>query len=260
MKIIERMPAAEYHAHPAVSKSVLDKIARSPLHCRAYLDGARDEQTAAMAFGSAFHCSVLEPDLFSKTYAPFSGDRRTKAGKEAYENLLAQGVTILDVKDWDLITAMTDIIREHETAGDLLSGPGKAEASVFWTDANTGLECKCRPDWWREDGVVVDLKTCEDASPTGFARNVATYRYQVQAAHYLAGTQARKFVFVAIEKKPPYAVAVYELDEEALLQGDRLRWRDLEMYASCCEFGAWPGYPVGIQSLSLPTWAANQGE
>jgi exodeoxyribonuclease VIII len=255
MKIIETLPSADYHAHPAVSKSVLDKIAKSPMHARAYLDGTREEPTAAMNFGTALHACALEPERFADEYAVFEGDRRTKDGKARYEELQARGATIISAADYDAITAMVGQIRQHPVAAGLLQD-GIAEASVFWNHPPTGIECKCRPDWWkREAGMVVDLKTTEDASPEGFARSVAAYRYHVQAAHYSAGTKASRFVFIAIEKKPPYAVAVYELDADALTLGHKLRDRDLEQYASCLEFNTWPGYPAEIQTIILPKWA-----
>jgi hypothetical protein len=255
VKIIENLPSADYHAHPAVSKSVLDKIARSPLHARAYLDGVRDEPTAAMQFGTALHCAVLEPQRFATEYAVFDGDRRTKDGKARYEELRASGTQIISAADRDAISAMVMSVRQHNVADSLLQN-GVAEHSVFWPHPATGLDCKCRPDWWlQDDSIVVDLKTCEDASPAAFARSVAAYRYHVQAAHYLAGTQARRFVFIAIEKRAPYAVAVYELDAAALEHGHALRERDLQAYASCHEFGLWPGYPAEIMSLALPKWA-----
>ncbi len=256
MKVIPDLPAADYHAHPAVSKSLLDKIARSPLHARAYLDGARDEPTASMQFGTALHTAVLEPGRFASEYRVFDGDRRTKAGKEAYDRLLASGAAVISAADRDAISAMATAIHDHAIAGELLQD-GIAEASVFWRDVTIDVECKCRPDFWsRERGLVVDLKTCEDASPAGFARSVAAYRYHVQAAHYRQGTGASRFIFIAVEKKAPYAVAVYELDAAAIQQGASLRTRDLEQYASCAEFGQWPGYTPQIQTLALPKWAA----
>jgi exodeoxyribonuclease VIII len=259
VKIAHNMPSAEYHAHPAVSKSLLDKISKSPLHARAYLDGAREEPTAAMAFGTALHTAVLEAERFDTEYKVFEGDRRTKAGKEAYEALLATGASIISAADYDAITAMTMAIRQHKVAGSLLMD-GHAESSVFWQHPGTRLECKARPDWWRNDGIVVDLKTTDDASPAAFARSVATYRYHVQAAHYMIGTQAKRFVFIAVEKKAPHAVAVYELDADTLRMGHTLRERDLDQYASCVEFNTWPGYPAEIQTLALPKWATTGSE
>lgn len=253
MKILPNMPASEYHAHPAVSKSVLDKVARSPLHARAYLDGMRDEPTPAMLFGTALHAAVLEPAVFANEFAVFDGDRRTRAGKEAYEAILSSGAAVISRADRDAISAMVNSIRNHPIAGKLFAQPGRAEHSVFWHD-DSGLECKCRPDWWI-GSMVVDLKTTEDASPEAFSRSVINYRYHVQAAHYMTGTKADRFLFVAVEKKAPYAVAVYELDEDALELGHTLRARDLDRFMVCQASRVWPGYSTEVETLSLPEWA-----
>lgn len=254
MKIIHDMPAAQYHAAPGINKSLLDQVARSPLHARAYLDGVKQDATPAMVFGSAFHSAVLEPEKFASEYAVFDGDRRTKDGKARYEELSARA-TVISATDHDAITAMAKAIRHHQNAGKLLQD-GVAETSVFWEDGDSGLGMKCRADWMRSDGIIVDVKTCEDASPAGFAKSVATYRYHVQAAHYLSGCQADRFLFVAVEKKAPYAVAVYELDADAIAIGAGLRRRDIDTFATCEALGSWPGYCSDITTLSLPSWAA----
>lgn len=258
-QIIQSMSSDDYHAHHAVSKSVLDKIARSPLHCRAYLDGLRTEPTPAMQFGTALHAAVLEPELFDAQYAVFEGDRRTTAGKQAYADLVARNKSIITSADSDAITSMTAAVSSHPMASGLLRS-GRAEDSVFWTDPETGLPCKCRPDWWRTDGIVVDVKTTEDASPAGFAKSVAAFRYHVQAAHYLAGTGANRFLFIAVEKKAPYAVAVYELDSISLEVGEMIRRADLTTYAMCQESGEWPGYSSAVEILSLPAWSFPKSE
>jgi exodeoxyribonuclease VIII len=103
---------------------------------------------------------------------------------------------------------------------------------------------------------VVDLKTTTDASPAGFAKSVATFRYHVQASHYLAGLHgAERFVFIAVEKTAPYAVAVYELDAAALAAGEQLRQRDIRVIADCQATKEWPGYGDDCQTLALPSWA-----
>lgn len=262
MPLIEKdMPAAEYHQSRAVSKSLLDQFAKSPLHAKAYLAGVRDLETPAMAFGTAYHAAMLEPDRYAAEFAVFEGDRRTKDGKAQYESLVNSGKTIISRTDADVITAMVEAFNNHP-AVNLLHANGMFEASVFWQDYETQIHCRCRPDYWHADGkgLVIDLKTTDDASPAGFARSVVKYRYHVQAAHYLQGTQASRFIFIAQEKKAPYAIGVYELDRAALELGHALRMRDLQAYASCAEFDIWPGYSPEIQTLALPAWAFGSNE
>jgi hypothetical protein len=246
----------QYHADPAVSASHLHAIARSPYHYWSrYLDPNRKpvEPTAAMRLGSLMHCAVLEPDELLQRYG-VAPDRRTKAGKEQAERMATEGMEAVSESDMALALSMASSVRNHPAAAALLA-QGKAEQSFWWDDLPTGLRCKCRPDWYY-GATVVDLKTTTDASPAGFARSVATFRYHVQASHYLAGLHgAERFVFIAVEKTAPYAVAVYELDAEAMAAGNELRLRDLRMIADCRATGEWPGYGDDCQALSLPKWA-----
>jgi exodeoxyribonuclease VIII len=247
---------ADYHADPAVSASHLHAVAKSPYHYWSrYLDPQRVsvEPTTAMRLGSLVHCAVLEPEELAGRYG-VCGPRNTKAGKEQAERMAAAGIEAVTQSDMALALSMALSVRLHPAAAALLA-QGKAEQSFWWDDAATGLRCKCRPDWYAGT-TVVDLKTTTDASPAGFARSVATFRYHVQASHYLAGLHgAERFVFIAVEKTAPYVVAVYELDAAAMAAGDELRQRDMRVIADCQAISEWPGYGNTIQSLSLPSWA-----
>jgi exodeoxyribonuclease VIII len=221
---------ADYHADPAISASQLKEISKSPFHYwKRYVDPDRSpsEPTAAMRLGSLVHCAVLEPKELLQRYA-VGPDRRTKEGKATAEKMLADGIEPVSASDFEQALSMAAAVHSHSTAGLLLGMSGQAEQSFWWDDIATRLRCKCRPDWF--DGeLIVDLKTCQDASPAGFGKSVANFGYQIQAAHYLAGTLAKRFIFVAVEKTYPFAVGVYELDPEALVHG--------------------------IQTLQLPGWA-----
>jgi len=131
----------------------------------------------------------------------------------------------------------------------------------MWTDAATGLQCKCRPDWLTDDGrIMVDVKTTENASPREFARSIEAWRYQVQASFYLdgveqsTGTRPEQFIFICVEKKAPFACAVYAADAEMIAAGAKAAARDLEVLATCKAADAWPGYSDQIEPISLPAW------
>jgi hypothetical protein len=259
---------ADYHRHRAVSKSHLDLVARSPLHYWArYVDPNRvePEPTPAMRLGTAVHTLTLEPDTFAERYvmAPESIDKRTKAGKELWTEweALAAGREVLSRADTDLMQAMALAVRSHPAAAYLLGLKGKAETTHIWTDEATGLECKCRPDWLTDDGqLIVDLKTTEDASPAGFRKSIANFRYHVQAAWYLHGleqatcTRPEQFIFICVEKKPPHVVAVYAASAEMVGAGGEHALRDLEVLATCKAANSWPGYSDGVEVIDLPPW------
>jgi hypothetical protein len=176
---------------------------------------------------------------------------------------------IITVDDLAKAEAIRDSIMSHPVAGKLFAaGSGVPELSCYWRDPETGVECRCRPDWWRHDGLIVDLKTCLDASPEGFSKSIFGWRYHVQHAFYVDGIAAaleqseveiempapRAFIFVAVEKTAPFAVGVYALDAESVEIGRRAYREDLATFARCRLVGNWPGYGDKIQSISLPEW------
>jgi exodeoxyribonuclease VIII len=257
--IIDHLSNADYHADPAVSASHLHQVARSGQHYWArYVDPDRQpvKPTAAMTTGSLVHCAVLEPDELLKRYGACP-PRNTKAGKEAAAEMQANGVEPVSETDMLLAQRMASAVHHHPMAALLLSG-GQPETSIWWDDPETGLRCKCRPDWIN-GSTCVDLKTTTDASPKGFARSVASFRYHVQDAHYLASGLFDQFIFIAVEKEAPFAVGVYALDADALSEGQRLRDRDLQRIANCRAMAAWPGYGDELQILSLPAWSYGSG-
>jgi exodeoxyribonuclease VIII len=262
------MDNATYHSHSAVSKSHLDLVAKSPLHYWSrYLDPNRvpQEPTAAMAIGSAVHTHVLELDQWDAQYvvAPAGIDRRTKVGKAEWEVFqTAIGTrTVISREDADLVMRIGRSVLSHPAAAYLLGLPGKAETTHMWVDEISGLQCKCRPDWLLDDGsMIVDLKTTEDASPKEFQRSIAKWRYHVQASWYLDGLQhatgkrPEQFVFIAVEKKPPYACAVYVADAQMIEIGRDTARRDLDKLNVCKAADYWPGYSDCIEQINLPPW------
>ena len=253
------MTNAEYHAHPAISKSDLDLINRSPMHFKAAKENKKDP-TDAMILGSVVHKLVLEPSTFKGEYAigP-DADKRTKAGKEqwkAFEESI-NDETIITSNLYNKAYEMSQAVLSNELAKKILTG-GQAERSFFWNDIETGIECKCRPDYIK-NGYVIDLKTTADASPEKFAKSAYDYRYHVQAWWYMnglrnCGIKADKFIFIAVEKEFPYAVAIYDADELMLDLGRGQARKNLESYGRCLETGNFGGYSAGIEKLSLPDW------
>lgn len=281
--IYSDIPNDEYHRGPGISKSGLDLVHKSPIHYHAVKTAANDNArtpTPAQAFGTAFHMLLLEPQRFADSYAPepVGAPRRPtriqrEAKKPSPETLEAidwwdsfeesnAGRELLDADSYDRLQRMRDAAMANAAAGALLGArPYQVEQSFYWTDPATGELCRCRPDIWRDDDILGDVKSTLDASPDGFAKSVFNYRYHVQDPFYRDGFEActgrapRGFLFIAVEKDPPFATAVYSLDPEAIELGRVEYQRDLARYAECRRTGQWPGYGETIQRLSLPRWA-----
>jgi hypothetical protein len=255
------MPADEYHAAERLSASGAKKLLRSPLHYRVERD-APSEPTAAMVFGTAVHCGVLEPDEFARRYvlAPYF-NKRTNDGKRAFAEWLAAnaGRTGLDADEWERARRAIAAVLDHPAASRLLEG-ARCEGSAFWEDGEYHVPCKMRWDAQNHGGLI-DLKTCADASPDGFARQAANFLYHVQGAHYVSGAEHALnetpafFAIIAVESEPPHAVACYTLPPVALQAGRRLMDEAMARYARALELGRWEGYPQTINPLDLPRWA-----
>lgn len=257
----------DYHQAPGISKSQLDRAAKGFLAWR----HPAEISSAALNFGTAFHLAILEPHLFEEQVAvtPEGIDRRTKIGKAEWAAFQeeAAGRIVLSPTEAEDLEKMKNRVLKHPKAVQLLRGGGRPEVSAFWKDSRTGLICKCRPDFVSESGVLVDLKTTQDASPSGFARACAKFRYHVQAAWYSNGWQIasgntpKAFVFVAVEKTPPYGVGVYILAPEALEQGWRVAHQNLQEIKEWMDAAhQWDwlenwGYSEEIQEINLPNWA-----
>lgn len=264
--IYRDVPNEIYHQRHAglVSKGALDEFHRSPLHYKAWLT-APDGDTEALLFGRAFHCALLEPERYSAEFAsePDFGDCRFKENKAARDAWRAahQGATLISADVSIHVAEMVKAVRAHELAG-LMIREGEPETTIVWEDPFTGLRCKTRPDYHvKSRRMCVDFKSTLDASAAHFARDVAKYTYHAQDALYRAGFAAvneriEHFIFVAVEKVPPYAVAIHSLDEDAVARGFSRVRGDIDRLAECIKADTWPGYPPNIQSISLPPWAA----
>jgi exodeoxyribonuclease VIII len=263
--IIYDLPDTAYHATKAlIGKHSLDIFARSPAHYYATLDAEDEARTDALNIGSAFHVAVLEPDLYKhKVLVLPDLDMRSSKNRDLRDRIIAddgEGKVHLKAAHEPLIEAMAKSVRQHPAARKLLAR-GRPEVTAYWTDPETGLRGKSRADWLSDlDGVFVDLKSALSAAPGEFARAAANNRYHVQDAYYSRafeenGIHIEHFVFIVVEKEPPYVTSCFQLDVTARLKGEELYMDELRRMAECRAKNHWPGYGDGVIDLSLPGWA-----
>ncbi len=256
----------QYHASQGISKSGIVKLLRSPRHYwAAYLDPEREpfEETTAMKIGSAAHKLILEPDdfydEFTRMPAKVEGmNANRKDYKEAKAVLEEKGLTVLKKDQMQMVEKMADRVHAHPEAGPMLSG-GLAEQSFYWIDQDTGVLCKCRPDYWIPGIALPDLKTTTDARDDEFAKSCGKFTYHIQAAFYADGVKAltgddMHMPFIAVEKELPYELNVFWIEPADVSLGRSEYKRALEIYAECVEKDDWPGYPTKVRTISLPGW------
>lgn len=264
--VFRGLPFEQYLQMPGVSKHELDLVSKSPAHYQAAKENPT-EVTAAMQFGTAAHAWILEPKSApDQVIVAPKVDRRTKAGKEAYaqfEMMAGKRVVVSD-EDARHLSKMSAAVGSHKLAGRLINDAREIEVSCQWKDERTGTLCRCRPDAI-SGNFIIDLKTTYDASRHAFASTLYKYRYHVQAAYYLDGCreaglveQDAQFLFIAVERKPPYGVAIYALTSEDLDRGRFQYERDLGRYAHCVKTGHWFGYTESIDYCHLPFYARKE--
>lgn len=261
------MTIKEYHEHPALSRSRLWLLHESPQKFK-WAEEHPEPPSPAFRLGAAFHKLALEPETFDNEYvvAP-TIDRRTKDGKVLWEKFTQDsaemGKELLNVDEMEVIAAMRESLMANPTARVLIE-KGQKEQSFFWKEPNTGIEMKCRPDVLLTDDlkVIADLKSCSSADTEAFTRDVLRYGYDVQAALYTEGVQQSHpgkyaFIFIAVEKTPPYAVNVLETDSLVIDYG-YIRYRELlDTYAECLNTGNWYGFNGAeniMNKIELPAW------
>ena len=286
------MTEKEYRAHPAISRSELFKISESPEKFKYYREHP-EEPTPALLFGQLFHAMALQPETVWDEFiiAP-DVDRHTKAGKEAYAEFeaQAQGKAIVTSDMAQQAYEMCEALHNNEFVKKLFKG--EKEKAFFWKDDLTGEPCKCRTDILLpliltdlETGErypsihIIDIKTTENAETDAFIKSSIKYGYDFQSAMYIEGVKMNypktqmvdgveknihfKFVFIVIEKKPPYAINILQADKLFLLRGYDLFREYIGTYHYCRESGNWFGY-LGrrnlINTLGLPSYLAKEIE
>ncbi len=271
-RIIYDMPAAEYHASPALSNSMLSSLAITPAHCYAlHIDPQRParEGTAPMKLGRLAHAMILEPHTVGEAFAvrPDGMTFTTKAGK-AWRASIGAGVSIVTADEYAASQKQRDAIMSVGVLRHLLS-VGKPEVSLFWTDAATGLACRARPDWLHfvapKRVIALDIKTISELRERSVDRAITAYGYHRQRAHYVNGLRAcglevEEFGFAFVTSTYPYIAMPVLLDDETLNQGHDEIDELVARFAHCRQTGVWPAFGDGFQPAGLLQYARRTQE
>lgn len=266
---------AEYHGYrEAISKSRLANMSVCPAYFK-WCEDNPQEPSEDMVIGSAFHKIVLEPETFYDEFAIMPNvDGRTTQGKllkKQFEETKGNKQVITQ-DQYDTICGMRDSILSNPYARKLING--NIEQSMYFTDDLTKVECKCRPDVWRKvaDRVVItDLKSAKSVMPNDFMRDVVKYHYDLQTAMYREGASKVlgvpkdniDFVFIAVEKKPPYLLNIMQADTYVIQKGEADFREYIGTYAECLETSDWysfNGKDNIINNLSLPSYLLKDKE
>ena len=253
---------AEYHGRKThLSSTGLRTFKKNKKQFEYMLTHELIKQTKAMVDGTAVHAFFLERDKFNTDFVIKPADMRlnTKVGKEwALEH---QSKIIIDSELGNNLYEMEKSFMDCPSKL-IYDKQGQSELSYFWDDLGL-VKGKCRPDWISNDGnIVVDIKTTTDASPKGFQKSIANWGYHLQLGWYIRGLQklglpAKEFIFIAIEKTPPFSVGVYRANKEMITYAnDEINNLVYEIDESL-KSDDFPDYTPEILDLGLPNWMIN---
>lgn len=237
-----------------------------------------EPEKAHFSVGKAAHDLILLSERWPTYYHVLPEGfawNKTKAMPEAIaaaEAARAGGLTILRHEDAEVVRQVAAAILRNPIAVNALSN-GESEVTLAWQDPETQVWLRARPDFMPHavklggDVIVVsDLKFVAgtNAMPEGFKRAIANFGYHQSAAFYADGIKAvfgrypTHWLHVAVEKDPPYCVALYELPGEDIERGRWLNREAIRKFAACLSADKWPGYADDPLPVGLPIWARKQ--
>ena len=288
---IENMPYEEYAAVDALNGSRIIYMRRSPMKYKHELDNPTPA-SPAMVLGSAAHRLILEPDLVGE-FAVWGliEEQKVRRGKvwDAFQDA-NQGRMIVTAAEQAAMVGVAVGARRNLPIRKYTSASGPTEVSMFWRHPFTQRRYKARLDKviveMLADGgettvtehdriktarkpvarhTIFDLKTTRDCRDFKFGPQAYQLGYVVKMAHYWDGYRTLTGVepaikLGAIESKPPFESAVYNIPRELILLGLEERDSLAHRITECEESGIWPARQEDEQDLVMPPWASTEAE
>lgn len=278
------MSNEDYHAGPGISCTGLHLMRKNPARYWAFspMNPNRPpaEEKDGQFAGTLCHCATLEPDQFGARYivvpenAPAYPTARSWASKNPSIDsqramgwwsdfkLANPGRRFITLAEYETAMRQAESIRKLPDLAQVFAR-GTAEQAAYWIDPETGVLCRCKPDWEFPcsalASILCDVKTYGDASDDAFAAQVARKYYDWQDVFYSSGFAhaARRvvegFIFIAVEDKFPWQANLLMLDERSRTHAAGQVRQTLDLYAKCLREDKWPGY-TGIKEISLPNY------
>lgn len=290
-QLIEKMSNEDYHARPEFSSSQLKDMLRSAAHFHSHNIVKEHEREVKkhLDFGTLAHTLFLEPELFETEFAilPEDAPRRPtevmlKAknpspetlGKIAWwENFDANnaGKTLVTAEQMAGAKRIVENLQALSMYAEMQNNFGMAEASIFFTDPAFDLELRIRPDWHIApcsrfpNGLIIDVKTANDARFTAFSKACGNYAYDLSAAMYREGFQQYyrtiekpAFIFIVGENDAPFVAKQYKASELFLSVGETRYNKAKELLAESLLINEWDGYSLELEEIFLPSYLTKQ--
>jgi hypothetical protein len=229
-------------------------------------------------FGNAFELALMDRELFSQKVLLYDETNRPEPEKAMNSKLNSQwkkdlfdtAAYVINNSGDESIEAIEHMVEScyQDAVIKKLITNIDYQVSLFWTDEESGINLKTRPDICKtKKNVVVNIKTTLDGSPKAFSRDLANYEYPLQACIEVSGClntglmpAVDKYFWLVVEKVPPYNATLYEFEEgEIQASRDELQYL-LNKLASARKQNLYPGYsdradnPYGILKAEIPMY------
>ncbi len=228
-----------YHARAEWSRSQLNDLPDDPelFAGRCITDEFPRPSSKPMEIGTVAHqcltapggldavVTVIPPEVLASNGARLGNAWKAWRAEHA-------GTIHLTERELQPIRRMIRSVHVHKTASKRLAAAMHYEFTLIYTDKETGLPLRARPDLIVADGdgvIVPDFKTTAARTTRDFARECVRFRLHRQAAWYteaveLFGYHVKSWEFITVQNAPPYACRVRPLDPLAIALGlDEIR-------------------------------------
>ena len=280
----------QYHANRThLSATTLKKARESLKHFHWFREGKIvQEDKPHFSFGNAFELALLDPkDYLNKVVVMPENEwiegalaekpelqkpRNSGYYQKAYAKFTEENkgkYTINDTgkESFDVIEEMLSSCYQDKYIQGLIKNT-EYQLSLFWDDPQTGIKLKTRPDICkRKKNVIVNVKTTEDGSPTGFSKDMVKYDYPLQAIIEMSGClntglmdEIDLYLWLVCEKVAPFNATIYEFrKEDHGAVRDSLQFT-LDRIKKSEEQNKWPGYSdradneYGVLHARIPLW------
>lgn len=298
------LPAEQYHKdalvpvgiRPAISASRANAFYnKSPGHMMHDFLGelAKDEAETKKAnrVGTAAHSAILRDEGWESSLGLVAAlNWTTKAAKEDRDALLADGITPLNVPEYEEIKAMrASWVRSEMSQHLMMDAESHVESSVGWTEsifdsvedavfddgglvvAPGALSYKCRPDYlpsfdrMNEGAPAIDYKTTADLDRFE-ADSLFSFGLGIRVALYYTGIKMLypnlerfHYCFLVQEKKAPYLIRGFFMnlsddsdDKNALdiLAGGEARLEKVKEQWRACAANNFWPFPLEVSGFS----------
>lgn len=237
----------------------------------ALLDKGNFEKYVAIS-QDEYWIALANAELQEKEKRDYSTPRNSTRYKAEHSKFLEanKGKYIIPqngAQSYESIEYMLESCYSDETIKRLITNT-EYQLSLFWTDDQTGLNLKTRPDICkRKKNVIVNLKTTNDGSPKAFSKDLAKFDYPLQACVEISGCLATglmptvdNYFWLVVEKTAPYNATIYEFTESDIRSTMMEYEYLLNIIAGAKEKNEWPGYTQqadnkhGILQAQIPLW------